>query len=153
MFSLVIPANAAIIFNVLMQVAAFDPIPAEDTIDKWFALEDTGAFRAKFQMLGFESYFCLSNMGTQAIVFFCVLVLLTTVKLLRCICSSSKRMKRFKRKLDSYFLYRFFLRLMQELYIIFITTAVINLYYLKWETNGQRLNSLVGLALTVIVVL
>ena len=32
MFNVIIPANAAILFNVLMQVAAFDPIPAEDTI-------------------------------------------------------------------------------------------------------------------------
>ena len=32
MFNVMIPANAAILFNVLMQVAAFDPIPAEDTI-------------------------------------------------------------------------------------------------------------------------
>lgn len=42
---------------------------------------------------------------------------------------------------------------MRELYIIFITCAALNLYYFKWDTNGQRFCSLVALTLAIIVAL
>ena len=82
MFNLIIPAQAAVFFNVLMQVAAFDPIPAEKTIDIWLNLEATGAYKPKFGILGFESMFCVSNMGTQAIIIFSVFLILLVSKIL-----------------------------------------------------------------------
>ena len=154
MFNLIIPAQAAIFFNALMQVAAFDPIPADKTIDIWLNLETTGAYKPKFDILGFESMFCVSNMGTQAIILFNVFTILLVSSLLNCICSDrAKCVHRSKKRLDRIFKYRFFLRLMRELYIIFITCAALNLYYFKWETNGQRFCSLVALTLAIIVAL
>lgn len=64
MFNVIIPANAAQLFNVLMQIAAFDPIPAEDTIGAWLELEETGPFATQFEAMGFESFFCIFNLGT-----------------------------------------------------------------------------------------
>ena len=68
LFNVILPANAGIIFSVLMNIAAFDPIDAEVTVIPLLDLEETGPYESKFDVLGFESLFCLANMGTQAIL-------------------------------------------------------------------------------------
>ena len=45
------------------------------------------------------------------------------------------------------FKFRFYLRFFRELYIILVICAVLNMYYLKWGSFGESLNTLVALVL------
>ena len=146
LFNVIMPANAAQIFNVLMQIAAFDPIPAEDTIGVWLDLEETGPYKNDFELMGFESFFCLFNLGTQALTITLVLLFLLLNWPFYCNRKRSETINRCQKRMNKTFKYKFFLRLMRELYIIILICALINLYYLKWDTYGQVLNSLTSLA-------
>lgn len=65
----------------------------------------------------------------------------------------SKTINKCQKKVRDTFKYRFFLRYLREVYFIILICAVINMYYLKWDTYGQIINSVVSLftiALTVV---
>ena len=86
--------------------------------------------------MGFESYLCLYNLGTQAIVIVLVCLFFFLNWPFYCYRKSSHSIKNCQKKVRGTFKYRFFLRMMRELYFIFLICAVINLYYLKFSTYG-----------------
>ena len=131
-FNVIIPANAAICFNMLMQVAAFDLIPSDVTFNKWFDLEDTGAYSPDFEIMGLESMFCLSNMATVCLCILSVLILLTLNATLLICAVYSYRIYKLNRSISHKFLCRYFLRLVHEIFLIAVLCGVINFYYLRF---------------------
>lgn len=58
------PANAGVVFNLIMQIAAFDYYDLSETI-YGFGVKPTGPLDANFQMVGLESQYLVVNMGTM----------------------------------------------------------------------------------------
>ena len=135
-FNVIIPANAAICFDLIMQVVAFDLIPPDLTIAKWLNLEDTGAYSIAFEIMGLESMFCILNMTSFSLILLAALALVILNKLLGLCKKKVMIIYRVHRAISRKFVYRYFLRLMHEVFLIALLCAVINFYYLRLETIG-----------------
>ena len=65
LFHVILPANAARFFNILMEIAAFDFLGNFDLVS-WILPnhEETDAINNNFEGLGFETLYFINNMGT-----------------------------------------------------------------------------------------
>ena len=63
LFKVNIPANALLLFNKIMEIAAFDIIEINDTLNQLLNLEPTGPYSKNFDSVGFESIYLLNNLG------------------------------------------------------------------------------------------
>ena len=65
LFQIILPANAAGFFNILMEIAAFDFLGSVDMVS-WILpdLEETEPINNNFEGLGFETLYFMNNMGT-----------------------------------------------------------------------------------------
>ena len=65
LFQIILPANAAGFFNILMEIAAFDFLGSIDMVS-WILpdLEETDPINNNFEGLGFETLYFMNNMGT-----------------------------------------------------------------------------------------
>lgn len=96
LYFIAIPASANIVFREIMQIAAFDVYDTTDGILNLFQIEETEPIDYKFEAMGFESKYCLANMGTLAIffgVYVCELLLTLTLKPIQ----RSKRHKKLRK--------------------------------------------------------
>ena len=55
LFQIILPANAASFFNILMQIAAFDFLDIIEPMSWIFNAEETNAINNNFKALGFDS--------------------------------------------------------------------------------------------------
>ena len=74
LFNVNLPANAAIVFGMLMQIAAFDPYETEALWNGLIDTPETGPFKDTFGVIGLESTLFLNNIGSQ--VFIIILIFL-----------------------------------------------------------------------------
>ena len=69
LFNCQLPANAGIIFNTLMQIAAFDAIPTDDI---YGAIADEETFgdpiNENFDMIGLETILVMPNLGSIGVI-------------------------------------------------------------------------------------
>lgn len=75
LFNLAAPANTAIFFGFLMQIASFDLLPVEHIYDFW--IEDKpDSLNSNFEAEGYETTYIIYNMGSMiiAVVSFPILV-------------------------------------------------------------------------------
>ena len=65
---ILVPPNAALFFDALMKICAFDPIPTEDVLHGALEVEETGALTNNFATIGYESKWFLINLGSFTFV-------------------------------------------------------------------------------------
>ena len=87
LFHVQLPANAAIFFRNVMEIAAFDFIELDDTVLEIFQLEALDPIDANFEAVGFQSQYVLINMGSLIIFYLVYFVLCIVVPQLT-ICDS-----------------------------------------------------------------
>ena len=58
------PSNIALVFYVLMRIAAIDVIPTDNLYDTLFDLEPTEPLSINFEAVGFESMWLIYNLGS-----------------------------------------------------------------------------------------
>ena len=64
LFQIQMPANAGVVFNLIMQIAAFDYIDLSENIYE-LGVKPTQPIDANFEMVGLESQYLIVNMGTM----------------------------------------------------------------------------------------
>ena len=70
LMNLQFPANAFLIYDMMISVATFDIIPTDDIFPNFFPdLPDENPFTDKFDRLNVGSRFLIMNMGTMLIIF------------------------------------------------------------------------------------
>jgi len=76
-FNVALPANAGYFFRIVLQIASFDIIDVDWYYRKLFRLPPTEPVNINFNMLGFESTYYISNLGTLVLVYllFAILIL------------------------------------------------------------------------------
>ena len=76
LFSIRMPANAALFYGFLMQIASFDIVPVQNLYDMMFPdLERTNGYQpysANFDQLGFSSMYFMYNLGSILLAFLAI---------------------------------------------------------------------------------
>ena len=62
LFKVKIPANALVLFEKIMEIAAFDIYEVDEPLDKMLNVAPTGPFRPGFETVGFESIYLINNL-------------------------------------------------------------------------------------------
>ena len=94
------PANAGLIFNSLMEIAAFDAIPTDDIYKELFPSIDFGLpINENFETVGLESTYIVVNMGSLGIIMLFVYPLLYMTYYATSYCMCSKFIKRQRKTL------------------------------------------------------
>lgn len=94
------PANAAVFFRAIMEIAAFDFVDFGDTIHDTFEIEETEPIDVNFNSIGFESQYFLVNMGTMVVFYLIYLVLALLVSVLACCGRCSKSLEYRAKRLE-----------------------------------------------------
>ena len=79
LMNLQFPANAFLIYDVMIAVATFDILPTDDIFPSVFQdLPEDDAYSDKFERLNIGSKFLIMNMGTMLLIFllYCLLFLI-----------------------------------------------------------------------------
>ena len=146
-----VPPNAALFFNSLMQICAFDPIPTEDWWHEVLQVEVTEPVSPNFAIIGYESKWLLVNLGSFAFIliafpfFYLISPILTP-------CSHSYSVERIRNFLRRNLVWSGPLRIMKESYLIVIIPALINIYVLRFTSFGEAVNSILCITFIVLMI-
>ena len=69
LFKIKLPANALLIFEKIMEIAAFDIYEFDDILNKLLDVEPTGPYRIGFDTVGFESIYLLNNFDALSLAY------------------------------------------------------------------------------------
>ena len=69
LFNIQFPANAAVFYNFLMQIASFDLIPMAGIYDYLFPVLHSEALNERFKQLGFDTMYFQYNLGSLMLAF------------------------------------------------------------------------------------
>ena len=122
------PGNAGLFFRQLMSIAAFDFYEFGDLIHEQFAIPETESINANFESIGFESVYCLVNIGTMFLFYLLYILCVVIMLALRpCAIPENRRTKRIQRKLRNRVKYGALITLIYETYAIIMLSVLINL--------------------------
>ena len=126
------------IFNTLLQIAAFDAIPTDDIYEAITGGIDFGeAINANFDTLGFESTFIIVNLGSLGLVIMVVYPMLYVLFYLMSFFSCFKFMRKWRIKLGKILFWGATLRLFIESFMIAFLAGIINLKNLNFDTDAS----------------
>ena len=146
-----VPPNAALFFNSLMQICAFDPIPTEEWWHEVLQVEVTEAVSPNFSLIGYESKWLLVNLGSFAF-FLIVFPLFYLISPLLARWSHHYKVERIQNFLRRNLIWTGPLRIMKESYLIVIIPALINLYVLRFTSFGEAVNSILCLTFIALMI-
>jgi len=110
-----VPANAAIYFGALLQVAAFDFVPTDNAYTKLFDIDDT-PISPNFNTLGYETLQFLYNAGSLSLIIFLFLPYLMCIY--SCNLLPVKRIRKFTHKQKKKVFFNGILTFLEESYMI-----------------------------------
>ena len=68
LFKNILPVNIAVIYNMLMKIAAFEMFQTEKIVDQMLDLPPTEPLTPNFGTVGFESLLLLYNLGSITVI-------------------------------------------------------------------------------------
>ena len=148
LFKVQMPANAAIFFRNVMEIAAFDFYEFDDFILENFALEPLDPIDANFEAVGFQSQYVLINMGSMLIFYLLYLIFFIVVPQLT-ICESKCGLccQKLIRYLQRATFWGPLITLTFESFVIIAICILLNMRILSYETTGQAAMSVITLVL------
>ena len=129
LFSLNLPANAAVFFGILTDLAAFNMLPTDQFYNTFFPeLEsaDPGAFSENFDALGYSSTFFLYNIGSLILALLAIPILIAVSYVFKIIAICSKTAQRMYFKLKKKIFWGHSLSILFESYSVLAASVVIN---------------------------
>ena len=142
LFKVNIPANALLLFNKIMEIAAFDIIEINDTLNSLLNLEPTGPYRQNFDAVGFESIYLLNNLGALnfAYLFWSIAALFTII--LKCCDQESKTARKVKNRVSKFIFFNPIISIFLESYSLIAVCCFINISYISFENYGVTVHTL-----------
>ena len=127
------PANAFLVYSVMIQVATFDFLPTDDIYPIFFTeLPEDSPFTDKFDRMNIGSRYLVMNMGTMFLIFTFYAVLYVLYPFFFC-CARNfkfKRCKACRKKTKPWLFYNHTIVFVQEGFLDFLIGAAINLIML-----------------------
>ena len=152
------PANAQTVFAILLKIAAFDMIPAEQMYEKMInELEGTSSeepdfLQERMESSGFDTIWILPNLGSVVIflglyLLLIVIYLLMACLVIRCIPKVGKR----AHKMKNFIFWNWPIIFLRDNFIVIITCALYNAKYADWSIFESWVNS--GLSFAILSML
>ena len=144
LFNVQTPANARVIFNALMSLAAFEAIPTELIYELLFYQGEAYPINQNFEVIGFEHHLFLNNFGSIGFVcaIYSLLYILYTVT--KNCCECLKCCRRLNVKLERALYWNGTLRIIIESYTIGLICCLLNAMHLDFssEDNWVYMNTI-----------
>ena len=90
LFKVKLPANALMIFEKIMEIAAFDIYEFDEPLNKLLDVEPTQPYREGFDTVGFESIYLLNNLDALNLAYLAWFILVFTVFILKFLVQESE---------------------------------------------------------------
>jgi len=135
-FDIHMPADVDSLFNVLLQISAFEAIPTESLfVDMEDSLESVtiDPKAERFEDLGFNGSWLLVNLGSTLFIFG---LILAASLLLSCIPEQSERCPKLSRCAQMCrdpLKFGYPLQQFKESYVIIVTASLLNINFVKWS--------------------
>ena len=133
-----LPGTASIFFSYLMKIASFDLIPIGNYLDEKLNMTPNPPISVNFEAIGFDSMYCLINIGSILILMVLFPILVAFDLILRLI--SYKYAIKANNKLKQILYWNTTLTTFKESYLIALLCAFINLRALSSETGWETLS-------------
>ena len=132
LFDIKPPANVNMLFEKIMEIAAFDLFEVNEPLDKLLNLEPTEPFNERFSTVGFESIYLLNNLGTLNFAYIAwILAALVTLGLRRFALDSDKVYTIFN-KMRKLLFFNTIISIYIESYSLLAVCCLINLNYVSF---------------------
>lgn len=154
LFTLKLPQNAALFFNFIMQIAAFDVLPTDAFYDDYFSMEAKEAVNDNFDALGFNSMWFLYNMGSLTLSWVCIPLLALPIFLLRCVkCITrlSPTLNKMHTNLDRWMFWQFPITVLNQSCLIVYMCCLINLLLIDFSSDKISTVSAIVMLCVVVV--
>ena len=125
------PANAFLLYEVMIPVATFDFLPTDDIYPYFFTdlPEDDEPYSDKFDRLNMGSRFIIMNLGTMLIIFLFYVTLFIIYPFCRALRNDAKCANKNTKKLRKMLFWSHPILFLQEGYLDIVMTASINLIF------------------------
>jgi hypothetical protein len=151
LFNLEMPANAQIFYGFIMELASFNILPMQDFYDKYLPTPEWDEpLNEKFNNLGFQSTFFLNNMGTMVIGIAMIPLLSLLLLVLIPLSRHSKRIAKFKNKLQTSLFWSQQIILLFESFAMLCMCAFINIIHLTYDSKCEIINSVLTIVFMVV---
>lgn len=137
LFAVAFPANAQAFFKQINQIASFNYINLDGTINGILNLEPTKPLNDSFNALGFSAMFFINNLGTLNLAFIAYIIGLVVLKYFESYKDSSKKAKIRYKYLSKQLEYGFIIQTMMQSYSQLTVCLFINTLYIKYHTYGE----------------
>ena len=131
-----LPANAAIFFKSIFQIAAFDFYDLNDIINSLLQIEPTEPFNENFEDIGFESRYIINNMGTMIFFYIFYPSLIIFEKAISRCKNSSLCCNRFQSSLRSSLYYNVLITGLFESYALISICCLIHIPVISFDSYG-----------------
>ena len=153
LFNIEIPANAQMFFGFVMQLASFNILPMQDFYQKYLPAPNWDApVNERFNVLGFQSVFFLTNMGSMVIGLAMIPLLSCLLLMMKPFARLSKRFAALKNKIHSSLFWSQQITLMNESFSMICMCAFINARHITFDSKCEVINSVLTIAFLVICI-
>ena len=141
LFRITMPANAALFFRSLMEIAAFDFYDFSDIVHELLQIEPTEAIDVNFEQIGFESQYFLVNIGSLLAIFLIYASCMPIVPMHK-FCKGS--CKKFCKNMHFAIYWRVLITLINESYIFIVVCVLINIQVFSMDSYGLTVMSVLS---------
>jgi len=146
LFDVRMPANAAMFFGFLMQIASFDFIPMDLLYEIIFPNKiESEPLSANFDQIGLSSKYFLYNLGSMILVFAMIPIKILLYFVLKPL-NHFKRVRKIRRNLWRSTFWNVTIATIKESFTVVVICVLINLRELKFDDVNQTVNSILTLA-------
>jgi len=125
------PANAFLLYDVMISVATFDILPTDDIFPTFFpSLPEDDAFSEKFDRLQIGSRYLVMNMGTMLMIFCFYLSLYFVYPCVKFCRNDAKCASKLTKKLKGMIFWNHSILFLQEGLFDILLAGAVNLFFL-----------------------
>ena len=153
LFAITMPANAKVIFAVLLQIAAFDMIPVERMYDDMvqelanLSTDTLDYLQIRMESLGFDSVWILPNLGSLLLFLGLYPLMIAIYAILTGLTNScAPRLKNQQKKMRAFVFWSWPIGFLKDNYIVIAISALYNMRYASWSIYEARINSATSLS-------
>ena len=146
LFFIKLPANAAVMYNIIMQIVSFELIDLQEFLGQFVELPTTEPLSINFEQVGMESTWFILNMNSLWLIIIVQPLLTPLLALIYClrVIAKSVKIKRIYQKLKTYVFWNYPITFMQESYAIMAICAQINILRPSFDSSGGSLSTVLA---------
>ena len=153
LFDIKPPANVNMLFEKIMEIAAFDLFEINEPLDKLLNLEPTSPFNERFATVGFESIYLLNNLGTLNFAYLTWILAAIVTLVLQRFATDSDKVSAIISRMRKLLFFNTIISIYIESYSLLAVCCLLNLQYLSFKSYGLTIHSVIAIGVLPAVIL